>query len=134
MNLAAWERELADVMPRVIELRRNLHRHPEISGQETQTRDTLRTELEQLGIACVAFRDINGLMGVLRNGDGPCLAIRADMDALPIAEETGLTFASENPGVMHACGHDAHMALALGSARWLQNAPRQVARDGQVAF
>lgn len=119
MTMREWERSLADVMPRVIALRRELHRRPELSGQEAETQKRIITALTALGIEARPFADCHGVMGVLRNGEGKCIAIRADMDALPVAEETGLPFASETPGVMHACGHDAHMALALGSAMWL---------------
>lgn len=119
MNLAFWENQLRDVMPRVLELRRHFHRHPELSGSEVKTKQTLVAELTALGIEVHTFADCHGVMGVLRNGEGRCVAIRADMDALPVQEETELPFASEVPNVMHACGHDAHMALALGSAMWL---------------
>ena len=119
MTLEQWSRELAEVMPWVTEVRRALHRCPELSGREEKTQARIMAELEALGIETYTFRDCHGVMGVLRNGEGRCVAVRADMDALPVEEATGLPFASAVPGVMHACGHDAHMALALGSARWL---------------
>ena len=119
MTLDQWQRELAGVMPRVTEIRRALHRQPELSGREEKTSRFLLETLNGLGVETHTFRDCFGVMGVLHNGPGRCVAIRADMDALPVAEETGLPFSSEAPGVMHACGHDAHMALALGSAMWL---------------
>ena len=118
MTLEAWQAELADVMPRVIDLRRELHRCPELGGCEEKTQGRIIAELASLGIEVRTFRDCHAVMGVLENGEGRCVAIRADMDALPMQEETGLSFASEIPGRMHACGHDAHMALALGSAMW----------------
>ena len=119
MSLAEWQSELETVMPRVIELRRALHAHPELGGEEQWTQAVILRELGALGIETHTFRDCYGVMGVLRNGEGRCVAIRADMDALPVQEPEGLDFASGCPGVMHACGHDAHMALALGSAMWL---------------
>ena len=119
MTLDGWRQELADVMPRVIDLRRALHRCPELSGCEEQTKARVIAELTALGIEAHTFQNCHAVMGVLKNGEGRCVAIRADMDALPVTEATGLPFASETPGVMHACGHDAHMALALGSAMWL---------------
>ena len=119
MDLNGWRDALRDVMPPVQDIFRQLHRCPELSGYETQTRQLVREMLERLGIAVLQFDDCHSLMGTLRNGDGPCVAIRADMDALPIHENSGLPFASERPGVMHACGHDAHTAMALGSAMWL---------------
>lgn len=114
-----WQDRLQDVLPKVKELRRHLHRHPELSGKEINTQKLVIRELEALGIEVHTFRDCYGVMGILRNGEGRCVAIRADMDALPVQEPEGLSFASENIGVMHACGHDVHTALALGSAMWL---------------
>lgn len=119
MSLNLWQERLAQVMPQVMDLRRHLHQHPELSGREEATQQLLMRQLEALGIEVHTFRDCHGVMGVLRNGEGRCVAIRADMDALPVQEDSGLPYASLNPGVMHACGHDAHMALALGSAMWL---------------
>lgn len=114
-----WEKELADVVPHILDIRHDLHRHPELSGEEVRTRQRVIEELTALGnIEIREFEGSNAVMGTLKNGEGRCIAIRADMDALPITEPEGLSFASENPGVMHACGHDVHMALALGSAAW----------------
>lgn len=119
MSLDLWQERLQSMMPHVVEVRRHLHQHPELSGSETNTRQLVMKELSSLGIEVHTFQDCYGVMGVLRNGEGRCVAIRADMDALPVQEPEGLAFASAVPGVMHACGHDAHMALALGSAMWL---------------
>lgn len=119
MSLAQWQERLQNIMPHVVEVRRWLHQHPELSGNEINTQKLLISELESLGIEVHTFQDCHGVMGVLHNGEGRCVAIRADMDALPVQEPEGLPYASEHPGVMHACGHDAHMALALGSAMWL---------------
>ena len=113
-----WNEALRDVMPEVIEWRRWLHRHPEVSGQEAGTREYLESRLTEMDIPFTCVSDCYGLVATLDNGGGACVAIRADMDALPVTEATGLSFASEHPGVMHACGHDTHMAMALGSARW----------------
>ncbi|MBR4458621.1 MAG: amidohydrolase [Clostridia bacterium] len=113
-----WEHELEALMPDVLAFRRDLHRHPELSGHEERTRDVIERELQALGIETHRFDGCCSLMGVLRNGPGRCVAIRADMDALPVTEQSGLPFSSENPGVMHACGHDMHMALSMGSAMW----------------
>lgn len=119
MSLDLWQARLQDVMPHVVDVRRQLHHHPELSGSEANTQQLLMKELASLGIEVHTFQDCYGVMGILRNGEGRCVAIRADMDALPVQEPEGLAFASAVPGVMHACGHDAHMALALGSAMWL---------------
>ena len=119
MSMAQWQECLQNVMPKVVEWRRWLHRHPELSGREVNTQQMVIRELEAMGVEVHTFRDCYGVLGILRNGEGRCVAIRADMDALPVEEPTGLPFASENAGVMHACGHDVHTALALGSALWL---------------
>ena len=119
MSLAYWQECLRNVMPNVVNVRRWLHQHPELSGREVNTRQMVIRELETLGVEVHTFQDCYGVMGILHNGEGRCVAIRADMDALPVDEPAGLPFASENAGVMHACGHDVHTALALGSAMWL---------------
>ena len=119
MSLTYWQKELETVMPRVLEVRRWLHRHPELSGREAETQQLIIRELTALGMEVHTFQDCYGVMGILRNGEGRCVAIRADMDALPVQEPENMPYASQVEGVMHACGHDAHMALALGSAMWL---------------
>ncbi len=118
MSATELRNEIQADLPRVLELRHELHAHPELSGQERETKARITRVLTALGIEVRNFEGCHSVMGVLRNGEGPCVAIRADMDALPITEETGLPFASVHPGVMHACGHDVHMALSLGSAIW----------------
>lgn len=114
-----WNDALSPMMDHVIALRRHFHQHPELSGLEQATKARVVGELEALGIPAVTFQGNHGVMGILRNGDGPCIALRADMDALPIQEQVELPFASRTPGVMHACGHDVHTAILLGSARYL---------------
>ncbi len=116
-----WNAQLKDIMPQVIDLRRDIHRHPELGGEEVRTHKLVMSWLEKLGMEVSTFEDCYGVMGVLRNGNGRCVAIRADMDALPVQEEADVPFASEIPGRMHACGHDAHTAIALGSAMWLSS-------------
>lgn len=107
--------------PEWIAFRRDLHRYPELSFQETKTAAKVRQKLEDMGYSCKTEVGGHGVVAELR-GDrpGPVIALRADMDALPIQEETDLEFASEHPGVMHACGHDAHTAILLGAAQLLQ--------------
>ncbi|MGE3682130.1 MAG: M20 family metallopeptidase [Bdellovibrionales bacterium] len=98
----------------------DLHRHPELSGQEVRTAQKVLAELNKLNLDEVTSGvGGHGVVGVLRNGIGPTLLMRADMDALPIQEESGLPYASQNPGVMHACGHDFHVASILASAHVL---------------
>jgi amidohydrolase len=106
----------------VIESRRDLHRIPETGFKEVKTAAHVAAQLTRLGLEVRIGVSGTGVVGLLRTGrPGPTLMIRADMDALPIAEETGLPFASTHPGCMHACGHDAHMAMALGAAAVLND-------------
>lgn len=119
MKLVYWQEQLREIIPDVVEIRHDLHQHPEVSGNEKRTKQRVIEELRKLGnIEIHEFDGSEAVMGVLKNGAGRCVAIRADMDALPLQEETGLSFASQNAGVMHACGHDVHTSFALGSAAW----------------
>lgn len=104
----------------IIKWRRDFHQHPELSFQEKRTRDVISSFLKECGLVVREQVSGYGVIGELK-GDkpGPTIAFRADMDALPIQEETNLPFASRVPGVMHACGHDAHMAALMGAVRIL---------------
>jgi hippurate hydrolase len=109
-----------DVYDRIVSVRRWLHRYPELSGRETNTAAVIADFLQGLGVSyrtnvagTGVVADIPGTAGV------PCVVLRADTDALPIHEETGLEFASVHSGVMHACGHDGHTAMLLGAAALL---------------
>ncbi|NKC34182.1 M20 metallopeptidase family protein [Falsiroseomonas selenitidurans] len=107
----------ARLAPALIEIRRDIHAHPELAFEETRTAGIVAAELARLGIAHRTGVGGTGVVGVIEGGrPGPTLAIRADMDALPIQEETGQAFASRNAGKMHACGHDIHTATLLGTA------------------
>ncbi|MFT4010979.1 MAG: amidohydrolase, partial [Nocardioidaceae bacterium] len=97
----------------------DLHTHPELSHQETRTAGIVGAWLRAEGYEMVEPVGSTGVVGVLRNGPGPVVLLRADMDALPVAEETGLPYASQTPGVMHACGHDVHVTCLLGATREL---------------
>ncbi|MEF8816807.1 MAG: M20 family metallopeptidase [Salinibacter sp.] len=122
-----------DVYPEVVDLRRALHRRPELSGEEHETARRVAERLEALGLDVRTGVYETGVVATL-DGDepGPTLLLRADMDALPIQEETGLDFASEHEGVMHACGHDLHTSSLLGTAMIL--ARHREAVHGQVRF
>ena len=111
----------AAIAPQLIMLRRDIHRVPELAFQETRTAGIVAAELTRLGIAHRTGLGVTGVVGEIKGGrPGPTLAIRADMDALPIHEETGLEFASSVDGQMHACGHDIHTATLLGVAAVLR--------------
>ncbi len=109
------------IAPEIIRLRREIHAHPELAFQEVRTAQLVAETLREIGgIDVRTGVGKTGVVGQLGTGDGPTIGIRADMDALPIDEATGLPFASQNPGVMHACGHDAHTAILLGVAHLLK--------------
>ncbi|MBD3174429.1 MAG: amidohydrolase [Armatimonadia bacterium] len=101
------------------ETRRHFHRHPELSCQEHATAEAIAGRLRDMGVAVTEGIAETGVVGLLAGRDGPCVAIRADTDALPITEATEAPYSSQVPGVMHACGHDAHITCALGAARLL---------------
>jgi amidohydrolase len=104
----------------VIACRRYLHQHPELGTKEVETTRFIREELEKMGIPVQVFDDITGCIGTIEGGQpGRTLMLRADIDALPIQEKPGKSYCSENPGVMHACGHDCHTAMLLGAAKIL---------------
>jgi amidohydrolase len=115
----------ADDRRLLTELRRDLHRHPELSWRETRTQERLERALHETGVADVRRVARTGLVARVRGRDAaaPVIALRGDIDALPIAEATGLEFASKIDGVMHACGHDVHAAWAVGAALLLTRSP-----------
>jgi amidohydrolase len=111
-----------EVHPFAVEARRQFHRHPELSFQEKETSAFVASKLEEMGCEFQTGVGGYGIKAILRGGKpGKVVALRADMDALPIHEETGLPFASAVAGVMHACGHDVHTATLLGTAKALKS-------------
>ena len=122
LDQAAVEAEIARVLPRAVELRHELHRIPELAYEEFETAKIIRAELGRLGIKYLT--DIpdapTATVGIIGDTSKPCVALRADIDALPIIEATGLAYASTKPGTMHACGHDGHIANLLASAAILK--------------
>lgn len=115
-------------MPNLMALYRDFHANPELSMQETRSAAKMAEEARRAGFTVTTGVGVTGVVAVLENGPGPVLMLRADMDALPVEEETGLTFASRvrgqtreglETGIMHACGHDTHMAAWIGTARRL---------------
>jgi amidohydrolase len=120
-------------LPDTIKIRRRLHQSPELAFAELETGKLVARELAKLGIKVKRGVGRTGLIGILNgNGNAGVVALRADMDALPVTEETGLSFASRNKGVMHACGHDSHMAMLLGAARILSTLKNEL--PGTVKF
>ena len=101
-------------------IRRDIHAHPELGLEEYRTAEIVAEKLQEWGIEVHRNVGKTGVVGVLRNGNGQAsVGLRADMDALPIQEATGLPYASKTPGLMHACGHDGHTTMLLGAARYL---------------
>ena len=118
----------------LIRIRRDIHQHPELSFQEFRTAQLVADTLTEIGIEPQTSIGRTGVMAQIGTGDGPTIAIRADMDALPIVEKNDLPFNSQNPGVMHACGHDAHTAILLGAAHLLKQSLAEDNWHGNVRF
>jgi len=108
--------------PQLVEIRRQIHRHPEMGFEEFETSRLVCRVLDELGVRYRAPVARTGIIAEVGQGK-PVIALRADMDALPIVEQTGLPFASQVPGMMHACGHDAHTAALLGAIMLLRQSP-----------
>lgn len=120
----------------IIGLRRYFHQHPELSGKEYQTALRIEQELEALSISHFRVGE-TGVIGIIENGrtkDKPALALRADIDALMIEEGNEVSYKSQNPGVMHACGHDGHIAALLGAAKVLQKQKETLTRKVILIF
>lgn len=118
MNLLDEAKSIADW---IVNLRRQIHRHPELTYREFHTSQLVRATLDELGIPYRYPLAETGIVAMLGDGNGPGVALRADMDALPIREEAEVSFRSEVDGKMHACGHDCHTAMLLGAARLLKS-------------
>jgi amidohydrolase len=123
------------VEPGLIEIRRDIHAYPELGFEEVRTAGVVARELTRLGIRHQTGVGRTGVVGLIEGGrPGPVLAIRADMDALPIEEKTGLAFASTKSGLMHACGHDMHTTTLLGVAAVLKELAPQIAGTVKLVF
>ncbi|NDJ51979.1 MAG: amidohydrolase [Chloroflexi bacterium] len=114
--------------------RRDFHMHPELSFQEVRTAQKVSEALTEMGIEAQTGVGITGVVGRIGDDEGPVVAIRADMDALPIVEANDVPYRSQTDGVMHACGHDAHTAILLGVARILNDMPDRPAGQVRLLF
>ena len=122
-------------LEQVVAWRRHIHSHPELSGEEQETSLYIQKILGELGIPYVNDVSDYAVIGEIQGAHtGPVIALRADIDALPIHEATGLPFASQNEGVMHACGHDSHIAILLGTAAILQSIKDQLHGTVKLVF
>ena len=137
------ERLAAELNPQVVAWRRDFHQHPELGNRETRTARVVADELRKLGFTVTTGIATTGVVGVLRGGlPGPVVALRADMDALPVTEQVDLPFRStaraqwsgQDVGVMHACGHDNHMAILLGAASALARMKDRLPGTVKVIF
>jgi hippurate hydrolase len=126
--------DVDEITPEIVELRHRLHRRPEIGLQLPETQATLLDALDGLGLELSVGKSVTSITGVLRGGrsTGQAVLLRADMDALPVQELTGLPYSSEIDGVMHACGHDMHMAMLVAGARVLSQ--QRESLEGDVVF
>ncbi len=123
------------LLEEITAIRRNFHQYPELSFQEHRTSETIRAYLDQWGIAYTFPHVKTGIVAQIK-GDQPGrrIALRTDMDALPVTEQTGLPFASRNQGIMHACGHDMHMASMLGTIRVLNQLKHEIQGEILILF
>lgn len=125
----------ARLEPHLIEIRRDLHAHPELAFEEVRTAGVVARELTRIGIPHTTGIAKTGVVGIIEGGrPGPVLIIRADMDALPIHEQTDVPWASQTPGKMHACGHDIHTTTLIGVAEVLQALAPQLAGTVKLIF
>ena len=132
-TIAAIERLAREVEPKVIEWRHDIHQNPELANREFLTSKLVAEHLKKLGMEVKTKVAHTGVIGILRGkADRPVVALRADMDALPVTEATGVPYASKTKGVMHACGHDSHTAILMGAAEVLARIKDQI--PGTVKF
>ncbi|MGP3775382.1 M20 metallopeptidase family protein [Streptomyces sp. SDT5-1] len=135
MTATASTDSVSDLTSDLVEFRRDLHRHPELGLQLPRTQAAVLDALKGLPLEITTGRSLSSVTAVLRGGrPGPAVLLRGDMDALPITELSGETFASETEGVMHACGHDMHVAALVGAARLLCARREQLAGDVVFMF
>ena len=125
--------DVIKIKNKIIETRRDIHKHPELSFQEYRTSELVAKQLENLGLNVERNIGKTGVVGILEGaGRGKTIALRADMDALPIQETGDVPYKSVNDGVMHACGHDAHTAMLLGAAEVLSKNQKNI--NGTIKF
>ena len=125
-----------EILEDIVKIRRNLHKNPELGYEVIQTSALVKSELSIYGVDEILCPGKNAVIGVIKGkkGAGKCIGLRCDMDALPVVENTGLSFCSVNRGIMHACGHDLHTAMMLGIAKILCDMRDQFSGAVKVIF
>ena len=118
----------------IIDLRRRIHQNPELMYEEVETSKLIQSTLTDIGIDFKAGMAETGVLASIGSGNGPCVALRADMDALPIQEKADVDFPSKVDGKMHACGHDCHVAMLLGAAKILKSHESEIAGTVKLVF
>jgi len=126
MDYLKIKEESKSISDWIVKIRRELHEHPELMYEEFRTSELIRRELDKLDIQYIHPIAETGVLASIGNGNGPCVALRADMDALPIHEETDVPFKSKIDGKMHACGHDCHVSMLLGAAKLLKDKESEI--------
>ena len=126
MDYLKIKEESESISDWIVKIRRELHEHPELMYEEFRTSELIRRELDKLDIQYKHPIAETGVLASIGNGNGPCVALRADMDALPIHEETDVPFKSKIDGKMHACGHDCHVSMLLGAAKLLKDKESEI--------
>ncbi len=128
-------KEIEEINDEIVAIRRHIHEHPELSFHESETESFIARKLEEFGIEFKKGVGGHGVVGLIKGGNGDrTIGLRADMDALPVTEETGLPFSSKVPGVMHACGHDSHVAMLLGAAKILAKHRNELKQNVKFLF
>lgn len=124
-----------DFLSWLVDVRRDLHQHPEISNGELRTTEVIARILNELNIEVQQFANMTGAVGLIKgHADGPTIGLRADIDALPIQELNDVSYKSQNEGIMHACGHDAHTTIMLGVAKKIMDKDLPLQLKGNVKF
>ena len=135
LDAATLLSEARDVLPEAVDLRRKIHAEPELGLQLPKTQAAVIDALADLDLVIRTGDDVSSVVATMTgDAEGPTLLLRADMDALPMPEDTDLDFASVHDGVMHACGHDAHVAMLVGASRILQNRRRDIKGTVKLLF
>lgn len=134
--MADIKKIISDHLENIISYRRHIHENPELSHNESETAAFIAKTLREIGLEPTTGVGGNGVTAVIKGGKGAgkCVALRADFDALPIQESTGLPFASKNEGVSHSCGHDMHTAMLLGAAHVLSDIKSEFAGSVKLVF